>query len=275
MESKQPVVRFRWLGVGGVELECDGIRIVIDPFLTRPPMRYLLAGRPRTDRMLMDRRLPKCQAIFVTHAHYDHMMDVPSLAMRDGAAVYGSENVCQIAAAYGVDSGHLHVVESGGEAIVGRFQIRSWEGRHGRIFGMVPYRGALSHRLCPPLPLADFRMDRMFSYEVIVDGTHILFWNRPDALGAVRADILFMMPQLLDERLQRLLQKTETKKIIPIHWDNFFSPADSTPQEFLMPGSWPFRSAHVDRFVQRVRMFAPNTEVIRPKMFEYFEIGRI
>ena len=37
----EPTVRFRWLGVAGIELKANEQILVIDPFVTRPRFRSM------------------------------------------------------------------------------------------------------------------------------------------------------------------------------------------------------------------------------------------
>jgi L-ascorbate metabolism protein UlaG (beta-lactamase superfamily) len=254
-------MHIRWLGVGGMELEKDGFHLLVDPFLSRPPMRYLLGGTPRPDTARMDRLLPACRAILISHAHYDHLMDVPYLAARDRAAVYGSENAIRILAAYPIDPAQCHRLDNGVALSLGPFSVHVLEGRHGRIFGLTPYYGTIKENLRPPLAISEFRMDRMFSFLVQTESSRILFWNKPDAEGAMEADVLILLPQVLDARLDRLLDIVNPKHILPIHWENFFRPPEQSAQEFLMPGGWPFRKQSLRLFAQAVRRTHPRISV--------------
>src|SRR5258706_2102773 len=85
-------VGMRWLGVAGIELSVDGRTLLIDPFVSRPPARRLWAGRVAPDGALVAEKVPQGDVVLVTHAHWDHIMDVPEVARRTGAAVYGSPN---------------------------------------------------------------------------------------------------------------------------------------------------------------------------------------
>jgi hypothetical protein len=261
-------MQIRWLGVAGLELDHGGFRLLIDPFLSRPPVWYLLGGRPKTDAARVDAHLPACQAILVSHAHYDHLMDVPYLALRDGATVFGSENVMRILAAYQIGADQMVRLESGWRRSIGPYMVQAIVGRHGRVFGIVPYRGKVRERLQAPLSLSEFRIDRMFSFFVEAAGRRILFWNRPEAEGAVEADALILLPQVLDARLDALLATVRPKRIIPIHWDNFFQPPDRSAYEFLMPGGWPFRRQSVQAFAKRVAANSSSIEVLKPIIFE-------
>ncbi len=45
---------------------------------------------------------PRCDFVLVTHAHWDHLMDVPDVVLNTGATALGSANTCQLLALLGV-----------------------------------------------------------------------------------------------------------------------------------------------------------------------------
>src|SRR5437773_9207739 len=57
-------------------LEADARRVIIDPFLT---------ANPATDIPLA--RLPKIDAVLLSHGHGDHLGDALPIAQRDGATI--------------------------------------------------------------------------------------------------------------------------------------------------------------------------------------------
>ena len=78
-------------------------QILFDCHFTRPSLLKYIAGSEPTDTKLADELLKKhhidrLKAIFVSHSHHDHVMDVPYVANKTGAAVYGTSsamNVCR------------------------------------------------------------------------------------------------------------------------------------------------------------------------------------
>src|SRR5207249_5512425 len=89
-------VSFRWLGVAGVELTANGRTLAIDPFFSRPPFKRYLFGPISPDRTLVREKLTCCDYVLVSHAHWDHVMDVPEVALHTGALTFGSPNTCRL-----------------------------------------------------------------------------------------------------------------------------------------------------------------------------------
>lgn len=65
----------RWLGHGGWDLDVDGHHVLIDPFLEQSPTAPCTANDITADHIL------------VSHGHFDHIADVPSIAKRTSATV--------------------------------------------------------------------------------------------------------------------------------------------------------------------------------------------
>ncbi len=75
----------RWLGTACFEIRLANRKtIVIDPYLDDS-----VSAPIRSDQ------IEACDAIFLTHGHYDHVLDVGKLVRRFNAAVYCSQEVCQ------------------------------------------------------------------------------------------------------------------------------------------------------------------------------------
>ena len=70
------MVQFTWIGHGTFQIEADGHRVLIDPFITGNP-----AATQNADDF-------SPETILVTHAHGDHIADVVEIAKRSGATVY-------------------------------------------------------------------------------------------------------------------------------------------------------------------------------------------
>jgi L-ascorbate metabolism protein UlaG (beta-lactamase superfamily) len=80
--------------------EGDGKRVIFDPFLT---------GNPKTD--IPADRVPKLDAILLSHGHGDHLGDAIPLARRDSATIVAT---AELAAFCGEQGGTAHAMHIGG-----------------------------------------------------------------------------------------------------------------------------------------------------------------
>lgn len=265
------LLRLRWLGAAGIELDYSGVRLLVDPFLSRVPFRNLFFGRPRPKADLIKSNLLSSQAVLVTHPHFDHLMDVPVICCEYGATVYGSPHTQAILLAYGVPPGQIRVVNPEDSFTEGPFSVEVFRGTHGKIAGILPHAGALPARLNPPLRLRDFRMDRMYSYRIVAGGISVLLWNTPEPADAPRADILLITPSRNSSTWTGVIDQVRPKAIVPIHWDDFFSPLDRPLRPMLAPprlGGRLFQYMDPWKFIREIAVTFPSVTGIIPEILK-------
>lgn len=255
---------FRWLGVAGIELKAGDQVLAIDPFITRPSLLQLLKPL-NPDPSLIIEHLPVCNSILVTHAHYDHLMDVPEMIRHTGAIAYGSSNACQLLQILGIPDHQVTEVKAGETLFLGAFQVEVINGQHSPIPFEYALNGDLRSGLQPPLRVTDFRMDVCLGYRLSVMGVKLLVCpaeSRP-------ADILFAVSQESKEYYVKLLKGVQPRTFIPIHWDNFTRPLTKPLHRFTRPGRLPL--SQVTRLVHRL---LPQVEVILPEIFREYTLIR-
>jgi L-ascorbate metabolism protein UlaG (beta-lactamase superfamily) len=264
-------VWFRWLGVAGMELRAGRHILLIDPFLTRPPLHRLFVGSVEPDRALLRQHVSQAGTILVTHAHWDHLLDVAPIAEFTGAVVVGSPNTCRIVAAQGVGPAQIRQVAVGDRLTLGAFQIEVLPGTHGRTPLDWLINGRLPRDLRRPLRLRDYRMDCCFSFRVEVDGLRLLDCPGP----GVAADVLAVGTDVAAKTLERLLRQVRPRLAIPVHWDNLFRPLGRGPRSMLgppvvrLPHSWRMDPHELERVVARL---APETRVLVPTVLERYDL---
>lgn len=219
-----PSLCFQWLGVGGLVFLAEGEALAIDPFFSRPPLRCLFLGRPEPDLVRVVRYLPRCNHVLVTHAHWDHVMDVPAVLRNTGACAYGSANTLELLVLHDTSEAQAKPIAIGDRLSLGPFEVEVVPGRHPPV-PFFPGSGPLRTGLRPPLRLVDYRMDECLGFSIRTQGVHMLIspaHGRP-------ADILFVgIPAaLLSPR--RLLAETRPRLVVPMHWDNLFKPLPLAP----------------------------------------------
>ncbi len=257
-------LRFRWLGAAGVVIKAGDQVLALDPFFTRPSLRELL--RPvNPDTSLVGRKLPRCNALLVTHSHWDHLLDVAEVLRQTGAAAYGSPNTCQLLKINGVPGTQVHEVGVGDKLSLGAFKVEVIAGRHSRIPFARLFNGALRPNLQPPLHVWDYRMDVCLGYRITVMGTRLLVCaGEPQP-----AEVLFTVAQEPKVYYQRLLVGTQPHTFIPIHWDNFLRGLERPLRRFSRPGGM-----SLWQLARLARQAIPGINVIIPEIFREYTLRR-
>ena len=178
-------MRFRWLGVAGIEIEMDGRVLLVDPYLSRIGLWRVLFGRPQPDRELITSTIHRCDYVLVTHAHYDHLMDVPEVVKRTGAVTFGSKNSCQILKLHGVPQESVREVSVGDRLELDTYQVGVLPSEHIRIPSLVS--GSLASGLRLPMRARDYRMDDCFGFLITAGDTRLLVRPGETVDGAVIA----------------------------------------------------------------------------------------
>jgi L-ascorbate metabolism protein UlaG (beta-lactamase superfamily) len=241
-------LQIAWLGTAGVLLSDGESSLLIDPFVSRPGLAEVAFGAPLEPRVeeiaaLIDRlKPPAVGAVLVSHSHYDHAMDAPFFAWRTGALLYGSPSTINVGRGAGLPEERLRPVQPGDELTVGHFHVRFLESRHGpALFGRIPYPGEIEAPLRPPAAASRYRLGDTFSILIEHGATRLLHHGSagcwPPALAGVRADtVLLGLAGRADTAayLRAVPAAVGARRIIPIHFDDFFEPLDR-PLRFL-PG---------------------------------------
>jgi L-ascorbate metabolism protein UlaG (beta-lactamase superfamily) len=102
------MVVIRWLANANFEFAYKGKVYLFDAYFDRTPRSHRL-GFKATD-------VSRAEAIFVSHAHFDHISDVGPVARQTGASVVGAPITAETAKKLGVPENQI-VVAKGGETM--------------------------------------------------------------------------------------------------------------------------------------------------------------
>jgi len=268
------VIRFRWLGVGGIELDTGSQVLLIDPYVTRVPFWRMGLGRVRSDHALVAQKIPRCDFVLVTHAHVDHLLDVPNVVQHTGATALGSANTCRLLAVSGVPAGQMREIDVGDRLALGDFQVDVLPAGHVAFAGWQPFRGSLRHDLYPPLRARDYRMDRCFGFLIEVDGFRLLHCPGP----AVPAEVLTIKLPGARPTWEALLRRVGPQVVIPVHWDDFGRPLSKPIRPLVVPSGQvapPLKRIDLAQFEQEVQHMAPGTRVLVPEIFRAYNLGEL
>lgn len=269
-------VRFRWLGVGGIELAVGDQVLAIDPLFTRLPFWRMWVGRAHADSRLGAVHLPHCDWVLVTHTHWDHVMDVPAIARRTRAIVLGSAHTCTLAAACGVPAAQIREIGPGAQLALGPFQVHVRLGAHQSLPGFGP--GPLRHPLKPPLRPRDYRLDICLSFAITVHGQRLLVWHSIYPEPALPADVLFVGATEPDSFYTTLIDAVGPRLVIPVHWDDFFRPL-SRPQRttLLSPRlAWPpLPRLDMAAWQEMIEQLTPGANVLVPELLHSYNLSQL
>lgn len=273
-------VELQWLSIGGLSLDDGETKILIDPTFTRPTWRHwflngefksdpeslkLYAGPDLTERVA---------GIFVTHTHFDHVVDVPEIAKLSKAPIFGDENMEAIVKAYQDSSLKVLPLIEGQAVSVGKFRITPINRQHSKLMGIINFLpGKMSGF---DFNFYDFKegVTRLFLIEHS-EGT-ILFdiGNTPQLAGIQKfrpdlksVDVLVQGYYENDSQgmIDGYVTSLKPSLFIPIHYDNFFKPFK--PEE-IQQSLFLNLQAMVEAFEKK----RPGVEVRVPKFKEKIEV---
>jgi L-ascorbate metabolism protein UlaG (beta-lactamase superfamily) len=168
--SESDTVVIRWLGNANFEFAYKGKVYLFDAYFDRTPRSHDL-GFKATD-------VTRAEAIFVSHAHFDHISDIGPVARQTGAPVIGTPITAEIAKKLGAPEQQI-VVAKGGETMkFGDATVEIALAQHSTIQpGLIDIYAALYQNDSPPYSDQEKKeLDRVralgtFDPKVITEGT--------------------------------------------------------------------------------------------------------
>jgi L-ascorbate metabolism protein UlaG (beta-lactamase superfamily) len=226
----------RWLGTAGYALAYEGYEVLVDPYLTRLPLGSMLQRRAiPADEAAIARWAPRADAILVGHTHFDHALDVPAIARRTGAAVYGSASLGHLMRLHGLGGQAVEVAPYRVHAI-GPFEVTFVPSAHSALAAglWVPSNGELSCEHLDELTPRAYRCGQVWGLHIAVAG--VTFYHQgsanlvDDAIRHRGVDYFLCGiagRRFTDRYLPRILGALEPRVVVPMHYDDFFTPLDA------------------------------------------------
>src|SRR3954471_10736976 len=227
-------LELEWLGVAGYRLTYEGVTIVVDPYVSRAPLRDLVLRRPALpDDAVIARYVHApgpVAGVLVGHTHWDHAVDAPALARRFGCPAYGSESLARLMRLHGLDG---VVVEPGRRYELGPFVVSFTPSRHSKLlFGRkVPFDGPLTCEDLHALSPGAYKCGAVFGIRIEVAGIALYHQGSADLddgeLGDEPVDVFLAGVagrQVTPRYWERILPKLDPRVLVPTHYDDFFAP---------------------------------------------------
>ncbi|WP_393063103.1 MBL fold metallo-hydrolase [Streptomyces sp. LN549] len=239
-------LRTVFLGVSTLLLDDGDTAILTDGFFSRPGLLHMRFGRLRPHRARIADGLRRAgidhlDAVFVVHSHYDHALDSPEVAAVTGARLIGSPSTHNIARGQGFPDDRFQPAVTGEPFTIGRFTLTALAARHSPG-DIAP--GRIDRPLRPPARATDYRTGDCYTLHVRHDARRLLIHasahSLPGALDGHVADTVYLGIGALgkqdeafrEEYWHRLVTATGARRVIPIHWDDFFRPLDRPLRPF-------------------------------------------
>lgn len=286
-------VILQWLGTAGWEISDGNTVILIDPYLSRvygpePPGRapYVrIAGdsRPQygwddvapTDAAAIAAHVPRADFVLVTHTHYDHVLDVPQIALKTHAVVLGTESTANVLRAYKVPEEQLITVRGGEDYEFGAFSVKVIPSLHSPL----DHKHYFSSEKAPEGMKAPLTLRQMhpeggtLAYLIRFHGHQILVFG---GMNYIEREIEGLQPDVVlvgaagsrkenydySGRLMRALHFPAL--VLPTHWDNFTAPYGASQQASINA---------LQSFIEEIKAASPKTKVITPKYFEVIPLS--
>lgn len=236
-------LEIEWLGVAGYRLTYQNRTLLLDPFVSRFPLRDTLLRKtvlPNPARIGALRAPGSVVGIACGHAHFDHALDTPAFARRFGCTVYGSRSLVNLMRVHGlgeqaVEAQPYHRYE------LGPFELSFTPSTHSKlVFGLkVPMDGDIKAISLDELTTGAYKCGQTWGIRVAVGGTIIYHQGSADVVDeAVRDhDIDVFLAgiagrQVTSRYWERVLPLLRPKVVVPMHYDNFYAPVED-PMTFL------------------------------------------
>jgi L-ascorbate metabolism protein UlaG (beta-lactamase superfamily) len=228
------------MGVATLLIDDGSSALMTDGYFSRPGLAKIAAGRvapspARVDGCLARAKVSRLAAVIPVHTHIDHVLDSALVADRTGAQLVGGQSAANVGRGYGLPENRI-VVAVGGQPIqLGAYEITLVESHH-----CPPdrYPGVIGEPLITPVKAAAYRCGESWSTLVHhrPTGRRLLIQGSAGfvegALAGHRADAVYLsVGQLgLQPRSYLVDYWTQTvravgaRRVILIHWDDFFRP---------------------------------------------------
>jgi len=247
-------MEIQWLGTAGFRIQTRDACFLIDPYLSRNP-----DARPK--QLLVPKDLAPASHIFISHGHFDHIMDIPAIARQTGARVVCSPTAAHTLSDMGLDPAQIDTVDyEGFEMEFGSVKAKAFYSRHIRfdLRLLASTLRKIGRGLPRIIPLfLNFPCGQVLSWQIGLENRRIHFFGSGGSTVKELEDLSKDPPDILLVPLQghsdicaRAVEYVRILKpalVIPQHQDDFFPPVS--------------QRVDISPFVDQVQQSCPATQV--------------
>jgi len=229
-------IRVTYLGVNGFQFETGDHALLVDPYFSRVGLwAGALNEKIESNRVSVDEGLKHIRrtvdAILVTHAHFDHLLDTPEIMRRTHARLIAGPTAVRLVTSFGISGTACRAVKAGSAQRIGPWTIHVFGAQHDRLFGKVPFTGRSTSG--KPTKASDWTVGEPLAFVIEAGGKRIYIdsggvpGSPPDA-RIKNVDLAILGVALPDsrERYAEAVRKLRPRYIFPSHQDDMFAPVD-------------------------------------------------
>ena len=215
----------KWYGINALEFRHRNGSFMIDPYVSRD--REKLYVPTEVDKYITS----KPDFVLMTHAHWDHLPDMPHILKKTGTVLYASRTACHMMRACGVPEAQLYQLSYGETLqLPGNVKVTALESRH-----MGTEVEAEGYEEIPPRELLatrpGWKCGETFAFLIEVDGKKILNCGSANLCEAtmrgLECDYLVCGISRYKPGFPELLTRNLAfRYLIPTHHDEFTLPLD-------------------------------------------------
>ncbi len=243
-----------WLGTAGFRIKTGGPTILIDPYLSRNDKAQ--PEQPQNPSDIQDGDL-----IFISHGHFDHILDVPDIVSTTEAMIYCGAGIDDTLIQKGVKEELIRSVNSDGEKFeFNGLKAQSFFSQHVKFdrWLLIKTLARINFRLPRYMPLMrEYPEGQVLSWRFNIEDKVLHHFGSAgstseelDRLSSQPTDILLVPLQGHTHIIKIALNYVKAllpKVVIPHHQDNFFPPISTM--------------VNLQPFVDGVKKIARDTEV--------------
>ena len=220
-----------WWGTAGFQVKTGAHVFLIDPYLSRNA-----AARPHQTIVPSD--ITRADQIFVSHGHFDHIMDIPKIAAQTGYRIYCCPVAADTLKQKGLNSDQIQEVSDDDyTATLDDYRARANFSRHVKFdrWLLIKTLARINLRIPRYLPLIKaYPVGQVMSWQFELEGNVVQHFGSAgstqeelERVGQQEIDILLVPLQghsrICDIAL-KYVQIIKPRLVIPHHQDDFFPP---------------------------------------------------
>ncbi len=237
-------MKITYLGTTVLLFDDGDTQLLFDAYVSRQTPRHAIFGKIQSDESYVQHivdcfQMDHLKGIFVSHSHFDHVLDVASFSRITHSDIYGSASTLNVARGGDVEEEKLHRFSLNQSIRIGKFCVTVLPSIHSKVHW---YNNDLGKTIDEPIsqPCRRSQMKEGGSYDFLIEHEGNTYLIRPSfnylkgQLDSIHCNLAFLgvtgmareSKELQEQFFMETLEKVKPKIVIPLHWDNFFAPIE-------------------------------------------------